>query len=155
MLTELPLSPTPCVIQDNFCCKQQKIQPNVLTIGESSFPGRVGYRGLQSTNSVISARAQVLSISLPSHAVPSHLVVVAVRDTSSQRDSNQRTSSLFTSSKGGMFPFVALSLRGNKFFPQNPPLDFSSISESGRIESHDHLKINLPENRVMKLSWTT
>ena len=51
-------------------------------------------------------------------AVPSNVVAVIVRDASSQRDSSQRTSALFTSSKGVMFSSVVLSLRWNLFFPK-------------------------------------
>lgn len=90
------------------------------------------------SKSMMSARAQVLSISLSSHGCPSTLGAVVVRDASSQRDSSQRTSSLFTSSKAVIFSSVVLSLKGNLFFPPKAPLGLVM----SRNQSHYCFKIN-------------
>ena len=63
-------------------------------------------------------------------AVPSKLIAVVVTDTSSAKDGSSRTSSLFTSCKGVMFPSVVLYLRGNLFFPLNPPIGLLFVSQN-------------------------
>lgn len=146
VLTELPLLLP--IIQDAVCCKLWKIQPNGLKTGKVLY---VTYPQFQRgwapayciSNSVMSARAQALSITCLPAAVPSSLVAVVVRDTSSQR-----RCSWFTFSKRMiLFPFVVLSLRGRWFFPQS--LHWTShISETDSTESHDHFTIN-----PQKIGW--
>lgn len=89
----------------------------------SRIPGRVGSRGLQSTSQWLSGRTQGFFFHIPwlPMAVPSNLVAVILRDASSQRESRQRTSALFTTSKGVMFSSVVLSFRGNLFFSPEVP----------------------------------
>lgn len=112
----------------------------------STIPGRVGSSALHQQLSDI-----CLSITCLPVAVPSSLVAVAIRDTSSQR-----TSFWFTFSKGViLFPFVVLSLKRRWFFPQKSSLEVSSLRNRQHWMNHMTMLQLIPRKQDDEIPWTT